>query len=304
MDDLLRSWNIGRITEVKPIDSYWGKARLVKTVDGHCFILKEKLDLSQSEQESSLLSSLAEVGAPVAVPVRTVDAMWYASNDHKIFCLYPRLTGKIVADHYAGNATARAQALGRAIGFLHTCFLKCDGLSGYKDMQLMQQIRDWAIPHIQEHETIVDADRIEKIWRAAEEEMGPLYAELPRQLIHRDLHPANILFDSSRLTGFVDFEMVMRGPRIFDVCYCGTSLLVSGFPDKIQMWPALFQSLVDGYQGVCPLTSSELLATYGTLVAIEILFAAFSLETQDEGAARCNVSVLNWLSANRELIFA
>ena len=304
MDDFLGSWNIGNITSIEPIDSYWGKTSLVKTLDGHCFILKEKSNISQMEQESNLLSSLSEVSAPVAVPVRTVDAMWYALNEGKIFSLYPKLPGEIIGEHYAGNATARAKALGKAIGFLHTCFLKCDVLSGYKDMQLMEQIREWAIPCIREHKTIVDGDSIEKIWQEIEQEMGPLYAELPKQLIHRDPHPANMLFDTGKLTGFVDFEMVVRGPRVFDVCYCGTSLLVSGFPDteKMHSWPVLFHSLLKGYQEVCPLSSSELLALYGTLAAIELLFAAFSLETQAEGAARCNISVLNWLSANRELI--
>lgn len=304
MEKLLRRWNIGNVRAVEPISSYWGKTSLVKAVDGHCYILKEKLDLSQTEQESNLLSSLSKVGAPVAVPVHTVDSAWYASNEGKIFCLYPKLPGEIIAEHYAGNATTRAEAYGKAIGLLHTCFLMCDSLSEYQDMRLMEQIQEWAIPCIRKHKTIVDGDLAEKIWRDVEQEIVSLYDKLPKQLIHRDLNPANMLFDTGRLTGFVDFEMVVRGPRIFDVCYCGTSLLVNGFPytEKLQRWPALFGSLVKGYQEVCPLTPSELFALYGTLAAIELLFVAFSLETQAEGAARCNVSVLSYLSENRELI--
>ena len=136
--------------------------------------------------------------------------------------------------------------------------------------------------------------------------MGSLYSELPKQLIHRDPNPANMLYDKGQLTGFVDFDMVVRGPRIFDVCYCGSSILVSGFQDsaKLEKWLGLFRSLVRGYQEVCPLTSSEYLALYGTLAAIQLLFMAFSLETQAEGAARCNASVLSWLSANKELVLA
>ncbi len=304
MDDFLRSWNIGNIAAIEPLSSYWGRTSLVKTVHGHRFVLKEKSDLSQTEQEFRLLSSLSKVGAPVAVPVRTVDAASYALNGGKIFCLYPKLPGKIITEHYAANATARAEALGKAIGFLHTCFLKCGSLISYQDMHLMKQIREWAIPSIRQHKTTVDGDSLEKVWREVEQEMDPLYEHLPKQLIHRDPGPTNILFDKGRLTGFIDFETVTRGPRIFDVCYCGTLLLVSGFPDteKMQSWPTLFRSLVKGYQEVCPLNSSELSVLYGTLAAIELQFVAFSLETQDDGAARCNASVLNWLSANRGLI--
>ena len=53
---------------------------------------------------------------------------------------------------------------------------------------------------------------------------------------------------------------------------------------------------------MCPLSSIELQAIPGTLAAIELLFMAFSLETQAEGAAKCNASVLDWLSRNKEHI--
>ncbi len=306
MEQLLTAWNLGPVSAIEPISSYWGKTSLVKTADGRSFILKEKTDLSQTEREYKLLSSLAATGAPVAAPIRTVDGGFYTSSEGKIFCLYPILPGKVIDEHYAGNAAERAKAFGKAIGFLHTCFLKCDSLTGYREMKLIEQIQKWAIPTIRKHRDIVDGGAIEKIWGEIEPEMVSLYGTLPNQLIHRDPNPMNMLFGNGMLTGFVDFDRVTRGPRIFDVCYCGTSLLVSGFPDadKMQRWPALFHSLVAGYQAVCSLTSPEHPAIFGTLAAIELLFMAFSLETQAEGAAKCNANVLYWLSANRKLILA
>jgi Ser/Thr protein kinase RdoA (MazF antagonist) len=304
VEDFLRSWDIGNVSAIEPISSYWGKTSLVKTIDGHCFILKEKSDLSQTEQEFNLLSSLSKVGTPVAVPIRAMDGAWYTSSKGKVFCLYPRLPGRIIVDHYAGNAKGRAKAFGKAIGFLHTCFLKCDNLSGFQEMKLIEQIQKWAIRCIRKNRDVVDGGTIERIWGEVEQGMDSLYSELPKQLIHRDLNPANMLFDKGRLTGFVDFDMVVRGPRIFDVCYCGSSILVGGFQDsaKVEKWPSLFRSLVRGYQEVCPLTLPERLALYGTLAAIQLLFLAFCLETQAEEAARCNSSVLKWLSVNREFI--
>lgn len=304
MEEFLKNWSIGTINWVEPVPSYWGKTSLVTTAEQHSFVLKEKSDLLQAEKEFTLLSLLSNVGAPVAVPIRTVDREWYAINNGKIFCLYPKLPGEIITEHYEGNALSRASTFGKAIGFLHTCLLKCDNLNGYTNMKLMEQIRNWAIPRIREHNATVDGDSIVTIWNEIEQEMEPIYDQLPKQLIHRDPHPANMLFDKDKLTGFFDFEMVVRGPRIFDVCYCATSLLVSAFPDteKMQRWPALFRSILNGYQVACPLSAAELLALYGTLAAIELLFAAFSLETHAEGAARCNAKVLQWLSANRELL--
>ena len=105
-------------------------------------------------------------------------------------------------------------------------------------------------------------------------------------------------------TGFIDFDMIVSGFRIFDVCYCATSILVGGFQDsaKREKWPDIFHALVGGYQELCPLSSSEIQAIPGTLAAIELLFMAFSLETHADGAAKCNASVLDWLSKNKERI--
>ncbi len=304
MEELLEHWAIGRVRTIEPIPSYWRQTVLVRTTDGHSFVLKEKAKQSQAERESGLLSSLSRAGAPVAVPIPTVKGTWCALHEGKTFCLYPLLPGRVIDEHYAGNATRRAKAFGQAIGLLHTCFLKCDPLSGFREMDLLAQIQEWAIPCLQRYRNVVDQDTLAKTWEEIRPGMGSLYGELPKQLIHRDPNPANMLFDKGRLTGLVDFDMVMRGPRIFDVCYCGSSLLVGGFPDleKVAQWPGLFRSLVRGYEEVCPLTPSEYLVLYGTLVAIQLLFMAFSLESQAEGAARCNAGVLNWLSANRDLV--
>lgn len=304
MRGLVRNWDIGNVSAIEPIPSYWGKTALVRTVGGSCFILKEQANLPQTEREYGLLCRLLKAGTPVAVPIHTVDGARYASSEGKVFCLYPKLPGKAVVDHYAGNAARRARAFGKAIGFLHTCFLKCGSLPGFREMDLIAQIQEWAIPRIQQNSDVVDGDAMERTWKEVRPELGSLYGQLPKQLIHRDLNPANMLFAQGKLTGFVDFDMVVSGPRIFDVCYCGSSLLVGGFQDpaKVVQWPGLFRSLVRGYQEVCPLIAPEHLALYGTLLAIQLLFMAFSLETQAAGAARCNASVFHWLSANRELV--
>jgi Ser/Thr protein kinase RdoA (MazF antagonist) len=240
--EVLRNWEIGDVLAIEPIDSYWGKTSLVNTFDSTCYILKEKSDLDKTQREATLLFDLSEVGAPVAAPVRTIDGMWYARIQNKIFCLYPKLAGEVITEHYGGNSLARAEMFGKAIGFLHTCFLQCSPINDYEDIRLLEQVRDWAIPCVCEHTGGSEGNSIRKIWQEFEQEINSIDAELPAQLIHRDLHPANMLFDKGEVSGFLDFEMVMIGPRIFDLCYCGTSLLVSAFPEteKMRLWPALF----------------------------------------------------------------
>ncbi len=88
--DLLKHWNVGNVSAIEPLDSYWGKTSLVRTSDQQGFILKEKPDAAQTEQEFALLSSLLNAGAPVAVPIRTTDQALYATSAGKIFSLYPQ----------------------------------------------------------------------------------------------------------------------------------------------------------------------------------------------------------------------
>jgi Ser/Thr protein kinase RdoA (MazF antagonist) len=170
-------------------------------------------------------------------------------------------------------------------------------------MDLIGQIEGWAIPRIRAGKAVVDAKAVEGIWRDVEGGFVPVYDDLPKQMIHRDAHPWNMLFDGGRLTGFLDFEMVVRGLPLFDVCYCASAILVDGFEDaeKAKKWPALLRSLVAGYETFRPLSSAERLAVYGVLVTTQFIFIAYWLDKHsDEDNARSSERMLYWLVENRK----
>ena len=93
-----------------------------------------------------------------------------------------------------------------AIAFLHSCLLKCEIIEGVPELRLIEQIQEWAMPCIRKNGEVVDGYMVEETWNIFEQGMLQLEDDLPKQLIHRDLHPANMLFDNGRLTGFIDFE--------------------------------------------------------------------------------------------------
>lgn len=304
MKEILEKWSIGPVATFEPTpvgDSTF----FVTTVDGDCFVLKERANLARVQRECALLPELSKAGIPAPVLIATVDGdLYVVGSEGQAFWLYPRLPGKVVTEHYDGDAEKRAAAFGRAIGFLHERLRACDGLNDIRDMDLIGQIRGWAIPRIHAGKAVVDAEAIERIWREIEGEFVPLHDDLPKQLIHRDAHPWNMLFDEDELTGYLDFEMAVRGLPLFDVCYCASAILVDGFEDseKAQKWPALFRSLVAGYETFRPLSSAERLAVYGVLVATEFIFIAFWLDRRDEGNARSSERMLHWLVENREAL--
>ena len=300
MEELLGDWKIGSVETIMPTPTGGGRTWFVRTTANRGYVLKES-DLTRSEREHEVMLGLSGTRVPVAPPIPTVAGDWYAQGrDGKVYCLYPRLPGKVVPEHYAGDARERARGFGRAIGLLHTGLRELDGATGFPEMALVAHIDEWAIPRIRGGGTAVDAGLLEQIWRDARSELEPLYLELPQQLIHRDPHPSNMLFSAGRLTGWVDFELVRRGPRVFDLCYCASSLLVDGFEDdeKRRKWPALLRSLARGYEEFCPLTDPERLAVYAVFVAIELIFIAFWLERHNEGAAIQCERLLHWIATH------
>jgi len=304
VEQLLKKWDIGRIDLVTPTRTGGGRTWFVSTVAKRHYVLKE-LDLARTEREHKVILGLSGTQVPVAAPTRDPNGDRYVQGrDGKVYSLYPRLPGKVVPEHYAGDARGRASDFGRAIGLLHTGLRELDGATGFPEMALVPNIDGWAMPRIRKGRATVDAGALERIWREARSELEPVHRELPRQLIHRDPHPSNMLFSAGRLTGWVDFELVRRGPRLFDLCYCASSLLVHGFEDRVkaQAWPALLCALVQGYEEFFPLAAPERRAVYGVFVAIELIFVAFWLDRGNEDLARHCERLLYWLEAHSDVL--
>jgi Ser/Thr protein kinase RdoA (MazF antagonist) len=277
--ELLKKWSIEHIDSIEPTPEGGGRTWFINARSDGNFVLK-KSDLVRLKREYKYQNGLSTMCMPVAVPVRTKQGGWYVECDNQeICCLYPKLPGQVITEHYTGNAKERAKGYGRAIGLLHTCFLEMGDDNCDREMDLVEHIREWAIPVIRKGKAIVNASAIERIWEDIEPGLISLCQDVPRQLIHRDAHTSNILLDEGKPKGFLDFEMVTRGQRLFDVCYCGSCILVRGFeyPEKAEKWLAIFQSLVQGYQEHCLLTPSERKHVYEMLVAIELIFTAYWL---------------------------
>jgi Ser/Thr protein kinase RdoA (MazF antagonist) len=120
MEEILEKWHIGPVATSEPTPFGGGKTSFVTTVDGDCFVLKARPDPVHAQREYALALELSKAGVPVPVPITTVDGdLCVAGRGEKIFWLYPKLPGRVITEHYVGDAEERARAFGRAIGFLH-----------------------------------------------------------------------------------------------------------------------------------------------------------------------------------------
>ncbi|MCP4536126.1 MAG: phosphotransferase [Chloroflexi bacterium] len=298
--EIPRNWAIDTVVSVQTIPSYWSKASWVTTADSSVYVLKEKDDRTRINNEYVLLSWLAQHDVPVAAPMLAISGQPCALHDGKTFCLYPRLPGDVIHDHYSDGAKERAKGFGQAIGQLHVALAEWEITPGFEEMNLLNSVTNYVLPTVHEKSNCPDSLDIEAVSTAVtdfETKITPLYKRLTKHLIHRDPNPMNMLFDGGELSGILDFDMVVRSVRIFDPCYCASSILVSGFgqPEQRTAWSNIFCALLDGYEQYIPLTVTEREAIHPILMSIQLLFIAFSLNMGNPGAAKFNERVLYWL---------
>ena len=268
------------------------------------YILKQKVSQERLERECGLLVELSRQRVPVAIPLIASDGRRYVRQDGRFYCLYPRLRGKVYRHHYARGSVARARVFGVAIAQLHRGLAVCSIPPGIGTMDLTGEVTGWAWEAISKRPEQCNIKAISRVVDGFRRCYGPLQSSIPAQLIHRDAHPANMVFHQGRVSGFLDLEIAVLGPRVFDVCYCATSILISGFgsPTKRHRWLRLFRELVRGYHGQNRLSRVEVRSMVRVLEAIQIIFQAFSLNTGNLAAAKCNEAALLWLDEHREAI--
>lgn len=305
MERVLAQWGIRDAVAIAPTALGSGKTWTVDTADARRYLLKA-INPERAEREHAILRQLSALRLPVATPIATMDGRWYTEDrEGQRYCLYPRLPGESASEHnYGPEAEAWAERFGRSLGLLHAGLRACHDPAGAQDPEFFGQVRTWAIPRIREADGVVGADAIDAVWRDAKPALEALAPDLPRQLIHRDPHPGNMLFSGAQLTGWLDLEQVRLGPRLFDVCYCAGSLLVEGFEDpvKANRWPGLFRALVRGYEEHHPLIEAERRATYGMFVMIEVIFIAFFIDRGLGDIARMSERLLQWMAEHREAL--
>ena len=300
--DLLSCWDLDPIRSIDVLQlaesSAGGNVAFVQTVTGARFVLKRETLRRNLQSEYGLLKALAASGVPVAVPLQARSGESYVQVGDEYYNLSPQLPGAVYTDHYGPGAEGRARQFGVAIARLHGALRGCDQIASMPDMDLPGDIQRCG-------------PLVRSIWPANQRPPGPILTELetglakcftllPQQLLHRDAHPGNMLFQDGQLTGWIDFELMERGPRIFDLCYCSTSLLMNGLDDpaKRQAWPRLVRALVEGYDSVSPITPVERGAIRMMQMAIGVLFIAWLAHNNYTAPAARNIEALAWLYAN------
>lgn len=265
---------------------------------GDMYVLKISANLGQLKSHLEISKALNAAGIQAATPVLTAEQTEYIQDGELYACLTHRLEGEPLQSAALYRDTAMGQFLGQSLAKLHLALTNLDDITA-RDNDLLTLVQEVALPKAKDilH---LGGDFCKDYWGT----LQTLYPVLPRQLIHRDAHPGNILLKDGK-AGFLDFDLSERNFRLYDPCYAATAILQDAFSgedaQEPNVWLEIYRNIFDGYNMVSPLTVEEWEAAPYVLLANQFVCVSwFSLQGQYEDVFRDNVAMTNWLVQNFE----
>lgn len=260
---------------------------------GNEYVLKFTVNPGKMQQNQQMANLLAQAGLAAAVAVPTSDGKMYVQDGEMYFYLTRRLMGSQMnaMQMYEEN---RAAYTGEIIGLLHKSLEYTDAPVEEKDF--FDSVKNWALGKAKEVMHLDDAF-CNDFW----DKVSQFENILPRQCIHRDPNPGNIIVNGDEW-GFIDFELSEKNIRIFDPCYAATAVLSETYPKgKREEWFRVYRDILNGYDRIAHMTKDEKNALpYVVLGNQMICVAWFSVQEQYRELYEINKEMLQFMIENMD----
>lgn len=267
---ILKNWNLQGETIQDIYYESTGNKNDNACYVGDEYVLKYTPNFDKLKKHIEVSKALSGIGLLAAVPVETADGAEYVQDGGVYFFLTRRLAGSQMVSHRFGEGDGRF--VGEILGQLHLALKHLDDCVSEAD--LLATVRDWALPRAKEVLKLTD-DYCKDYLKTFE----ALYLQLPRQVIHRDPSPGNIICSESEW-GFIDFELAERNARIYDPCYAATAVLSETFGKDDEGWLKTYRDIICGYDTVARLTEVEWEAIPYVILANQFVCVAWFSEQE------------------------
>ena len=244
---ILQAWNLDSETITDIYYDGTGNKNDSACYVGDAYVLKYTANLGKLMSHIEVSKAIESIGLLSASPVATADGKEYIQDGELYFYVTKRLSGTQMVSHSFGDGDARF--VGEIIGQLHLALSKIEDCVSEAD--LLATVRDWALPNAQQALGLSDDFCKEYL-----DTFTALYPKLPRQIIHRDPNPGNIICNQDQW-GFIDFDLAERNARIYDPCYAATAVLSENFGKDNDKWLEIYRNIICGYDSVAHLTNEE-----------------------------------------------
>lgn len=303
---ILNNWNIPQdliIKDVKIVDgtkiadNVWqvGKDYFLKT--GNRTVLL---------RNARVAKAIAAQGFSAAVPVPTKKGDDF-TDDANNFMLTHKLNGEPLskAERFGADRGEFGFKYGQSIARLHNALVAAEKDIQPFEQNLFTQVIEWALPNVQKQNIQWNMGIPDSFFEEYNRYFGALFEKLPKQLIHRDPNPCNILFNGNEVIGFIDFELSERNIRLWDPCYCAIGILseqrnVENAYDKFH---EILNSILHGYDSINPLTAEEKKAVYYVICSIQMICVAYFKRVNEyKDLARINREMLVYIIESKDQI--
>ena len=257
---------------------------------GEDYVLKLTPNYGKLRNSVELSKAIASEGLYTAEPVPTLDGREYIKQGELYGFLMKRLPGKSYSTEQllSGNCMHNARFYGEMIGRLHCALSQVEYEA--QELNLYDKVRTQALQQVKECMHL-DEDFCSRFLA----EFSSLYEVLPRQIIHRDPNPSNIIVNGEKW-GFIDFELSHRNVRIYDPVYASTAILSETFDTHRDIWLDIYRSIMVGYGSVVQLSEAERKAAAYVLICNQLICVAwFAKQEKYADVFETNKRMTAWL---------
>lgn len=268
---------------------------------GDDFVIRYTSDLGNAKKAIEISKALENAGVSSPVIVQTNDGKEFVEYSELYFVLTKKVEGQriLASKLYLDDYEAKARFIGEIVGQIDLVLAKIDVL--VSEENLGKTIKEWAVPCLK-GKLEVEIDFMDDF----AEKFAEIYKELPRQIIHRDLNPGNIIL-ADGTWGVIDFELSEKNARIFDPCYAATAILSEtygeGKEETLLKWIDVLQDIMLGYDSVIKMNDTEKKAVPYMILANQFVSTAFFVD-KDKYAElyTINKKMTEWMIRNLEKI--
>ncbi|MGN4422614.1 phosphotransferase enzyme family protein [Bacillus cereus group sp. MYBK30-1] len=270
------------------------------TCNNKAYILKEKGSIKQLLVELNVLEQLDEKGIRVQKLVKTKSDERYVFYKEKYYCLYEYVAGSVLEIKDTEKLKELGSTIGEELANLHQALNSVGNASELIKRDLYKVVYEWAMPILEKNEQ-VQRDVIQQM-NNIHKKFKEKVQLLPKQIIHRDMHLSNVLFKDNEFQGFIDFELLEENVRVFDLCYCFTSVLSELYMDETlrRNWLQIVRTIFEGYYKQNALTREEVQTIWYVMLSIQIIFITYFFQSVD--LLKLNEEMFLWIFANKEEI--
>lgn len=289
--EILKEWNIDDCPKQLYHSTWSVKEELV---------LKEYNDLKNLQRNIQMHKILHKAGVPVPEICPLENGKEFYQINDKMYILTTKLKGKNIVNIDLLEESWFCD-FGEILAKLHVAFRECEKTMSFWNNSLLEEMEGWVTRNLDKFKPeYISKNEIEN----SISQLSQVYRELPKQLIHRDVHLGNFLFEDKKFSGYIDFDFSQSNIRIFDVCYFLLGILMKEDNNRVNVerWFSIISQVIKGYDSIIDLKLVERQSIACVMKNIELLFVAYFLGIGDEKLAKESSDLFHFICNNEEKI--